>query len=256
MEKQHTHTLSKIISLFIIIMLTITFTGCQKEIPEGDIKDFVMAFNYDNAYKNVLYGASTVTSSNYKENVEQGHITTYTYIDKREQLYHYSKTVLSGNYYGTGEDQFTYYEKETLTYIDEQGYIVAYEKTDGKIEKMSYRREDLDTLINYFYFTSSEYNYHTGGVYYGDYILANCGKHYKLFSLNEEKSELTYSVNVYANDSNGEEILTMHNYKVNKLGMVLNLSTTSLYKEDTSTYTKTTMDCDYITNFKKIFILN
>lgn len=237
-------------------MIGITFTGCQKKIPEGEIKDFVMAFDFNKTFNAVSHGSSTVTSKNYKENVEQGSITTYTYIDKRNGLYHYSNTVLTGSYYGTGEDQFMYYEKETVTYIDESGFIIAYEKTDGKVEEITYRREDIDTLINFFFYTTSEYEYHTGGAYYGDYILANCAKYYKLFSLNEEKTELSFSVNVYANDSNGEKILTMHNYNVNKYGMVLNLSTMSMYKEDTSTYTKTTMNCDYETNFEKKYTLN
>lgn len=256
MEKQSISILSKLISIFTIVLLLVTFTGCQKEIPEGEIKDFVMAFDYDKTFKSVLYGSSIITSQNYKENVEQGSITTYTYIDRRSGTYHYSKTSLSGSYYGTGEDQFLYYEKETITYINEQGYIVAYEKTDGKVEEMTYREEDVSTLINYFYYTESEYSYHTGGAYYGDYILANCGKHYKLFSLNDDKSKLSFSVNVYANDSNGKKILTMHNYTVNVYGMVTTLSTLSMYKEDASTYTKTTMDCDYETNFEKIYNFN
>ena len=243
----------KILLILLLVLSFITLTGCRKDIPEGDIKNLVESFNIDNAMSNILYGSSTVTSVHYEDGIELGQITTYTYIDRRNGYYHYSKTTLSGNYYGTGEDQFNYYEQETISYIDSEGLIIAFEKTDGIVKEVTYRREDIDTLINYFYYTNSEYNYYKGGVYYGDYIRANCAKYYELFSLNEEKNILSFEVNSISKAEDKQEILTMHKYSVNEFGMILDLSTWSMYKEHTETNSKTTMTCDYNDNFNKIY---
>ena len=243
----------KIFSLLLIVLMCFVITGCKKDIPEGDIKNLVESFNIDNARSNIKHGSSTVTSVYYEEGVELGSITTYTYIDTRDCYYHYSKTVLSGDYYGNGEDQFMYYEKETISYLNNDGLIIALEKTDGIVEEITYRREDLDTLINYFYYTNSDYNYYKGGVYYGDYIRANCAKYYDLFSLNDEKNILTFEVNSISKADDGQEILTMHKYSVNEFGMILDLSTWSMIKENTDTNSKTTMDCNYNDNFTKIY---
>lgn len=253
MDMQSTHIMNKICLILISVLCIISLTSCKKKIPEGDIKDFVERFDFDETYKNITYASSTVTSSHYVDNVLQGTITTYTYIDLVDGKYHYSKTVLSGSYYGNGEDQFNYYEQETITYLDEVGNVIAYALTDGVLETLTYRPEDLGILINNFFYTDSEYGYHKGGTYYGDYILANCAKHYHLFSLNDDKTILNYHINTFYDGKDNQKILIMHEFNVNEWGMIINLSTKSIDENNHNTYSQTTMDCDYETRMDKIY---
>ena len=92
-------------------------------------------------------------------------------------------------------------------------------------------------------------------MYYGDYITANCGKYYECFSLLNEKT-LQYEINTISKDENKQEVVTMHKYTVNENGMVLNLSTKSMYRLNTDTYTETSVTCDYNSQFNKIYKFN
>lgn len=247
--------IKKISLIGILVLLLISLAGCNKEIPEGEIKDYVLNFNYDNSYKETKVAESIMVSSLYKDGVLEGTITTYTYIDHSDLMYHYSKTIVSGSYFGTGIDEFNYYLKETISYIDESGNAVAYEKTDGKVETLSYSPSDIEYLINLFFYTKLEAGYHQGGMYYGDYILANCGKYYDCFSLLDDFT-LQYQINTLSKDENRQEVITMHKYNVNEFGMVLNLSTKTMYRLNTDTYTETKIECDYNSQFEKIYNFN
>ena len=93
----------------LLILLTVSFISCKREIPEGKIKDFVLNFDYDKSYENTKIAESTMVSSIYKEGILEGTITIYTYIDHSDLLYHYStiysinllsdKRFLQRNYY-------------------------------------------------------------------------------------------------------------------------------------------------------------
>ena len=196
-----------------------------------------------------------MSSSIYKDGTLEGSITTYTYIYKSDLVYHCSKTIVSGSYYGIGIDQFNYYQKETISYINESGNAVCYEKTDGIIEELTYSPSDVEYLINLFFYTKLEAGYHQGGMYYGDYISANCAKYYDCFSLLDDKT-LQYQINTMSKDENKQEVITMHKYSVNEYGMVLNLSTKTMYRLNTDTYTETTLVCDYNSQFEKIYIFS
>ncbi|MBQ8293637.1 MAG: hypothetical protein IJX78_07560 [Bacilli bacterium] len=256
MDLQNILMVIKKLGLLGLIIVSLLFLSCcSMEIPEGEIKDFVLGFDYDKSFEETKVAESLMVSSIYKDGVLEGTITTYTYIDHSESLYHYSKTVVSGSYYGTGLDQFDYYLKETISYIDENGNAIAYEKTDGKIEELTYSPSDIEYLINSFFYTKLEAGYHQGGMYYGDYISANCGKYYECFSLIDEVT-LQYQINTSSKDENKQEVITMHKYTVNELGMMLNLSTKSMYRLDTDTYTETKLECDYQSQFEKIYNFN
>lgn len=247
--------IKKISLLGLLVVLLVSLASCNTEIPDGEIKDFVLKFNYDQSFEETKIADSVMVSSIYKDGVLQGSITTYTYIDHSDLLYHYSKTIVTGSYYGTGLDEFNYYLKETISYIDESGNAVAYEKTDGKIESLTYSPSDIEYLINSFFYTKLEAGYHQGGMYYGDYISANCGKYYECFSLLDDKT-LQYQINTIAKDENRQEVITMHKYNVNEYGMVLKLSTKTMYRLNTDTYTETSVECDYNSQFVKIYNFN
>ena len=247
--------IKRISLLGLLIVLLIALVSCSKEIPEGEIKDFVLSFDYEECFENVKIADSTMVSSIYKDGTLEGSITTYTYIYKSDLVYHYSKTIVSGSYYGIGIDQFNYYQKETISYINELGNAVCYEKTDGIIEELTYSPSDVEYLINSFFYTKLEAGYHQGGMCYGDYISANCAKYYDCFSLLDDKT-LQYQINTMSKDENKQEVITMHKYSVNEYGMVLNLSTKTMYRLNTDTYTETTLVCDYNSQFEKIYIFS
>lgn len=254
MALQNIHmAIKKICLMGLLLISLISLASCNREIPEGKIKDFVLSFNYDQSFEKTKIAESVMESSIYKDGVLEGTIKIYTYIEHSDLLYHYSKTIVSGSYFGTGLDQFNYNIKETISYIDEKGNAVGYEKTDGKIEKMTYSPSDIEYLINSFFYTKLEAGYHQGGMYYGDYISANCAKYYNCFSLLDEKT-LQYQINTKSKDENKQEVITMHKYTVNENGMLLNLSTKTMYRLNTDTYTETILACDYNSQFEKIYI--
>lgn len=233
--------------------MLVSLTSCKKEIPDGEIKDFVLNFDYDKSYENTLIADSLIESSIYKDGVLEGSISIYTYIDHSNLKYHYSKTIVSGIYYGTGVDQFNYKTKETISYINEDGNAIAYEKTDGKIEEMDYSPSDIEYLIKQFFYTELESGFHQGGMYYGDYITVNCARYYECFSLLDEKT-LQYQINTKSMDENRKEIITMHKYTVNENGMIKNLSTKTMYRLNMDTYTETILACNYNSEFIKIYL--
>ena len=256
MDLHNTHMeIKKICLLGLLFFLLFSLVGCNIEIPEGEIKNFVLNFDYNKSVENISIAESTMVSWIYKVGALEGSISTYTYIDHSKNLYHYSKTIVSGNYYGTGLDQFNYYEKETISDIDEKGNAIAYEKTDGKIEVMSYSPSDIEYLINSFFYSELESGYHQGGMYYGDYISTNCAKYYECFSLLDEKI-FQYKINTISKDEKEQEVITMHKYTVNEDAMLLELTTKSMFRLNTDTYTETSIICDYNSQVDKIYILS
>ncbi|MBR6517192.1 MAG: hypothetical protein IKT40_10190 [Bacilli bacterium] len=245
--------IKKISLLGLLLILLLSLTSCNVEIPEGKIKDFVLSFDYEESFENTKVAESLMVSSIYKDGVLEGSIEIYNYIDHRESFYHYSKTTVFGSYYGTDVDQFNYYEKETISYIDQKGNALGYEKTDGNVEYMYYSPTDIEYLINSFFYTKLEAGYHQGGMYYGAYISANCGKYYDCFSLLDEKT-LQYQINTISKDEDEQEIVTMHKYTVNEYGMILDLSSKTMYRLNTDTYTETKVKCDYNSQFEKIYV--
>lgn len=253
MAVQHIAINKKFLYLLFLLVIVVCLGGCQKDIPEGEIKDYVSAFDFDETYENVKYGSSVLNSVHYIDGISQGEITIYTYIDRRDGLYHYSKTVLSGDYYGDGVDQFKYYTRETIAYLNEDGFVVAYELVDGLVNELQYRNEDMDLLIKNFFYTDLEYNYHKGGCYYGDYILGNIGNYYNSFKINEKTNNLEFSVKSQYTDRDKLKYNLIHQYSVNQYGMIVNLFSKTELDENKGSYSLTTMECDYENEFEKIY---
>ncbi|MCH5180656.1 MAG: hypothetical protein J1F32_05555 [Erysipelotrichales bacterium] len=235
-----------------IWILPILLTGCTYDIPEGDIKDFVDRLNFDLAYQHVNTGKSVITATYYINGEVDGKVCSTTYFDKTDDTkYYYINTEVDGSFIGDGEDQYTYSNEQILTYLDTDESVKAFKKTDGNLDKITYRLEDLNISINNFFYTELESGYHRGGVYYGDYIVANCGRYYSCFSLNEDKTCLRYAVNTKSVNSEGDSIYTMHDFTVDEFGMIINLSSKSLYYEKNITI-ETTIACEYNMEVEKI----
>ena len=151
---------------------------------------------------------------------------------------------MSGSYYGTYEDQFDYYTKESICAFKDGKYLYEENKDGIKSEKES-NEDELNQWIQEFFFKDFSASYHSGGMYYGDYILLNVAKYYNNFSLNDRKTELSFSVNTSAKNEEGAEIITMHSFTVNAYGMLLSLETKSFYAKNINTYMLTKIDCQY-----------
>ncbi|MCH5172443.1 MAG: hypothetical protein J1F31_06425 [Erysipelotrichales bacterium] len=226
--------------------------GCTYSIPEGDIKDFVDRLSFDLAYQHVNSGKSVITATYYVNDEVDGKVCSSTYFDKTDgKMYYYINTDVSGSFIGEGEEQYTYSNQQILSYLDADENVKVSKKTDGNLEKISYRLEDLIISINNFFYLELESGYHRGGVYYGDYIIANCGRFYSCFSLNEDKTLLNYKVNTKSINSKKESIYTMHDFTVDEYGMIVNLSSKSIYYES-NIVMETTITCEYNIEIEKI----
>lgn len=230
--------------------------GCTPAIPEGKIKDFVENIEFENTFNNVHIGESVIQAKHFENGGEVGSITITTYIDKTSDYnYYYQKTEVSGNYHGTEEDQYPFFKEEMLFYLEKEDTIIGQKKTDGADNEIVGSYDNIKTYTDEFFYLKLDAGYHSGGVYYGDYVLANCGKYYNEFSLNEEETILTYAINVKSNDIDNNEIITMHKFSVDKYGMLLDLSSTTFYVENPGNKVETTIHCDYSGNFTKVYSL-
>ena len=55
--------IKRIYLMGLLIVLLISLLSCSREIPEGEIKNFVLGFNYEECFENVKVADSTMTSS-------------------------------------------------------------------------------------------------------------------------------------------------------------------------------------------------
>lgn len=233
----------KKIVVFLSFLCLIILCSCQAKLPEGDIKDFVTLLTYDKAFEETLKGKSHLITSHYIDGTLDGSIEYTMFFDKSDK-YFYDKRIVSGSYYGTYEDQFDYYTKESISSFRDGEYTYL-ENVDGNKEERSSNEEEANLRIQEFFFKDFSASYHSGGMYYGDYILLNVAKYYKCFCLNEDGSELSFSVNTSAKNDEGAEIITMHSFTVNANGMLLSLETKSFYAKNINTYMLTKIDCQY-----------
>ena len=254
--------MKKILLIGLILISIVCLGSCTKlDIPDGDIKDFISSFDGENAYNNVHYGKSYLVNTKYEGNLELeiGRHTTVTYFDKRnDEYYHYQETDLEGCFYDEGTDN-NFYNKKVVTYAknDDPTTIISKEVIDGEPKELEYKYEDVINSVKNFFFYEVTAGFHTGGVYYGDYVLKNISKYYERFSLNDEKTELTFEINISTPTEDGNEIVNCHSFIVNSFGMIINVKTIAYYiigdKVDSTLVTE--VNCDYISEFDKILSL-
>ena len=246
--------MKKLIILFVFVMVVGVMSSCSRKIPEGDIKDFVEKLSYDTAYDFVNNAQSNTTVKHFENGKEDGHLIMDITIDKENTSYYYSESQVSGYFYGMKEGQYSFHSQKTLCYMEDETTVSAYQITDDMPDTIQYSPEDVLLSIHNFFYTELEAGIYRGGFYYGDYVRLNCAKFYELFSLNEAKDELTYSINTVTKDKDNTDILNMHSFTVNEYGMLIRLS--SVAKNNSKGLkTETTTTITYNTDFEKVFIL-
>ncbi|MDE6415017.1 MAG: hypothetical protein K2K48_06345 [Anaeroplasmataceae bacterium] len=238
MEKQNTPMLKKIATLFLVLFIGL-LTACTQKIPEGDIKNFVDRINYNTAYEQIETGISQVTAVFSQNDEELGRVSIHTEIDKNKK-YYYVNTEASGSYI----EEYGFQAQQILSYVKQDNTIQSYQAKNDEPLEVSHNEEELNQLILSFFYTRVDGGYHQGAMYYGDYVITNCGKYYSCFSLNEEQTLLTYEVNTSQKNSEGDEIVTMHHFVINAYGMLLSLHTKSIMVEK-NIVIDTTIECEY-----------
>ncbi len=81
-------------------------------------------------------GKSHLLTSHYVDGSLDGSIEFTAFFDKSTK-YYYDKRVVSGSYYGTYEDQFDYYTKESICAFKDGKYLYEENKDGIKSEKES-----------------------------------------------------------------------------------------------------------------------
>lgn len=240
--------------ILLLFVLVIGLSSCSREIPDGDIKDFVEKLNFEDAYAFVQKAQSNTTIKHFENGEEDGHLEMNLWIDKQDMNYHYSQSYVDGYFYGTKEGQYSFHSQKTVCYMTDDTNVSVYQVTDGEPDTIQYSPEDVLLSIHNFFYTELEAGIYRGGFYYGDYVRLNCGKYYELFSLNETKDELTYSINTLQKDKDDTDILSMHSFTVNAYGMLIRLS--SVAKNNSKKLKmETTTTITYNTDFDKVLEL-
>lgn len=253
--------MKKILLLGLMFLLTFCFSSCTDfDIPEGDIKDFVSQFDGEKAYNNVHYGKSYIVNTKYdgKMEVEIGKHTSSAYFDKRNnEFYHFIETTASGDY--KSEEYFNFNSQKTVCFSkgDDASTVISKQLTDGELVELEYKYDEVINAVKNFFYTEVTAGFHSGGTYYGDYILKNITKYYDRFSLNEDKTQLTFDINISTPTEDGNEVVNCHKFIVDKYGMIISVETIAYYLVDGKVITTvvTEMTCDYVTEVEKIFDL-
>lgn len=244
--------MKKILLVLLLLISFLGLSGCRVEIPEGDIKEFVLNLDYDRAYNYAQTAKVVITSTYYVDDVVDGQVSTTTTFENNDKTkYYYSNTIVIGSYIGEEEGKYPYSHQEILTYVNEDDTISSFKKTDDKLEDIVYTIDDVNKSIDNVFFLKLVAGYHSEGIYYGDYIYANCGKYYVCFSLSEDKKILSYNVNTSSINSNGDEIISMHSFSVNEYGLIETLSSKALYLAE-NIIIHTTISCEYNLKVDKI----
>lgn len=255
--------MKKFLLIGLIFISIICLGSCTSlDIPDGDIKDFISNFNGEEAFQNVHYGKSLLITTKYEGNIETeiGKTVSTAYFDKRnEEYYHYLETTVDGSFYGEDANEYNFHHQITMCYSkkDDPTTIVSQQLTDDELKDLEYEYDDVIKSVESFFYSEVTAGFHIGGVYYGDYVLKNISKYYNKFLLNEEKTELTFEINISTPTEDGNRIVNSHSFVVNSYGLIIKIRTTAYYiigdKVDSTLVTE--MNCDYITEFEKILSL-
>ena len=255
--------MKKFLLICLMLISIVCLGSCTAlDIPEGDIKKFISTFNGEEAFNNVHYGKSLITTTKYEGNLDKeiGKTVSVAYFDKRnDEYYHYLDTKVEGTFYGEEANEYDFNDQITMCYSkkDDPTTIISQQLTDGEFKNLEYEYDDVIKSVESVFYSEVTAGFHIGGIYYGDYVLKNISKYYEKFSLNDEKTELTFEINISDPTDDGNRIVNSHRFVVNSYGLINNIKTISYYiiSEKVDSTLVTEMNCDYKTEFEKILDL-
>ena len=217
---------SKCLFKKISILLSIIFvTGCTRsKIPEGPIKDFIYNFDFEKAYNGIDNAILHSESIDYKNDIQVGRYDLDFKISKENgNLYYHWKATFTGSYVISST-----YLIEKLGYLDESGNVYYAEKENENVINYSKSENDLQSMVDTFFYAENQDGYYTGGQYYGDVIYATGIKYYMNFSLTDDNL-LQYKLE---NDLSGQGKVFNQIYTVNSLGMLVDYHFDGRYLEE------------------------
>ena len=180
---------------FITILIPVIslLTSCGKNNLRSDIIEFIASFSIDLAIQN--YPAASYSREDISvENGVTSKIVTTMSIDRKNSdnlTYDFSKI--------TTENDI---EKSNLhRYVEKNDEKYFYVSEDGKVEKT---KEQVNTLLNDFFYTSSTEGIYTGGMFLGDAFREILPDIQDLVTIDNENKLLVYSYVNLMTDENKE----------------------------------------------------
>lgn len=197
--------------LFPVILLTALSSCSTKPELRSDIKEFISKFSLKEAMDAYKSGGYTYLV---EDNIEGKKSVTriemeFSYLDANHPTY----SKITTNY---EDDVQTSKEEVEFVEMDEKYYI----STNGELKESSL--EECGELIKNFFYekTQIEGEYHTQGMYYGDYIKQIAPVVQNRITIDQENELYLYEYEVEA-IQDGVIVNYTQNYSVNKIGMLV-----------------------------------
>ncbi len=210
--------INKKLSLLTLLISTfsLSLSSCNKPIPDGPIKDFVVNFSISKTLQEVLKGKMEQHNYQYDGN---GNEISHTYsmmeFDRSDESlpYFYKKATFEGE----NKPENSYEYLEVLEYFDKNNNAGFAQKIeDDKKSDYNVKEINVNDSIDTFFFTQKDYDYYRGSFYYGDLINRAIDKWYINFEVIDDL--LVYEL---VNDITYEDVIMNQKYSVNKYGMLL-----------------------------------
>ena len=180
---------------FITILIPVIslLTSCARNNLRSDIIDFIASFSVDLAIEN--YPAASYSREDISmENGVTSKVLTTMSIDRKDSdnlAYDFTKITLENEVEKSSLHRYTEKNNEKYFYISE----------DGSVEKTA---EQINTMLNDFFYTSSTEGIYTGGMFMGDAFREILPDIQDLVTIDSENKLLVYSYVNLMKDENKE----------------------------------------------------
>jgi len=209
--------------LFTLASVIVLLTSCGNSRPlRSDIQKFIASFSLRKSmeeYQEVDYEEHW---SGYKNKVyENKNIDlSFNIKDQDNPSYFFHETYYIDNVLQTEITRQIVKENEQLFYIEnEEKTPCTYAKCQELVTKFFYTTEAASGL------------YHSGGMYYGDYLTEMARDLQDLIVIDQEKSLLIFDRHYEIESEDNHETLT-HKYSVDELGMLQSFEYRHLHNDD------------------------
>ena len=197
----------RFITLFISVISLLT--ACARNNVRSDIKEFIASFSIDLALENYKHASFSREEISNENNVVSK-IVTEMVIDRtnaNDLAYDYLKVTYEDNE-----------EKSRLHhYISKNDEKYFYFTEDGSSEKTS---EEVNALINGFFYTSSNEGIYLGGMFMGDSFREIIPDIQDLVTIDSENKLLVYSYVNLMRDQN-KEVRIVQDVTLDQYGMLV-----------------------------------
>ena len=177
----------------IIIPVISLLTACARSNIRSDIKEFIASFSIDLAVENYQVASYSREDISIENEVTSKIVTTMS-IDRKNKdnlAYDYQTITYENNDVKNQEHRYIEKNNEKYFYYTEEG---NYEQTS----------EQVDSLINGFFYTSSKEGIYTGGMFMGDAFREILPNIQDLVTIDSENKLLVYSYVNVMNEKNKE----------------------------------------------------